>query len=107
MGDFGVDVTGLRALSGRLRAGVDELGAVLAELSGATSGQLGSDSLDGACQEFQQAWQHGMSLIRANVTRVAAGLDATAAAYQRHEHDLATLLAGIPSAGGGDVGGHG
>lgn len=68
MGDFSVDVTSLRALSWRLRAGANELGAALAALSGATPGRLGTPSLDEACQDFQQQWQHGMSLIRENVT---------------------------------------
>jgi uncharacterized protein YukE len=95
MGNFSVDVASLRALSGRLRAGADELSAVLGELSGVTPGQLGTASLDEACQEFQEKWQHGMSLMRENVTRVGAGLDATAATYQQHEQQLSQLFGSL------------
>ena len=95
MGDFSVDVTRLRALSGQLRTAADELGAALGELSRATPGQLGTGSLDEACRDFQLQWQHGMSLIRENVNRVGAGLDATAGAYQQHDQDIAQLFAGV------------
>lgn len=95
VGDLSVDVAGLRALSVELRAGADELGAALGELSGATPGQLGSASLDEACEYFQHKWRHGMSLIRENVTRAGTGLDATADAYQQHEQDAATLFGAI------------
>ena len=95
MEDFSVAVTSLRALSFRLRAGADELGAALGDLAGATPGQLGSASLDEACDGFRQRWQHGVSLIRDNVTRAGAGLDATADAYQQHEQDVAQLFGAI------------
>lgn len=101
MGDFSVDVASLRALSDRLRAGADELGAALGELSEATPGQLATASLDEACQDFQQRWRHGMSLIRDNVTKVGTGLDATAGAYQLHEQQAGQLFGRLlnPDAG--------
>jgi uncharacterized protein YukE len=100
VGDFRVDVASLRALSGRLRGAADELGAALGELSGASAGRLGAASLDEACQDFERQWQHGLSLIRDNVTKVGAGLDATAAAYQQHEQDLARLFTGVAATEG-------
>jgi len=93
--DISVDVESLRALSGRLRAGADQLQAVLDELAAETPGRLGTPALDDACERFHRDWRYGMSLIRRNVDRAGAGLDTTADVYQQHELDAARLFGSL------------
>lgn len=81
MSGFFVDLDALTALGQQLEGAREQLDGALAALGETAAGQLGTDDLDRACDEFRQSWSHGLGKLGECVQAVGEGIVAARAEY--------------------------
>lgn len=84
-GTFKVDVHELGYISRKLDESVTGMQTVTRKMDQATARQLGHDSLDSACSDFQSKWKYGIGQIAGLANSIRGSIDATAESYRQCE----------------------
>ncbi len=92
-GTFKVDVHELGSISRKLEQSVTGMRTVTRKMDQATAGQLGHDSLDSACSDFQSKWKYGIGQIAELANSIRGSIDATAESYRACEAGIQQAFA--------------
>ncbi|GAB7032638.1 hypothetical protein JCM4914_40990 [Streptomyces platensis subsp. malvinus] len=91
-GTFQVDIEELGRISRKLDESVAGMHTVTQRMDQATTGQLGHESLDSACGEFQTKWNYGIGQIAKLANSIRGSIDATAHSYRTCEMGIQQAL---------------
>lgn len=92
-GTFQVDVHELSGISQKLDESVSGMRTVTGRMDEATAGQLGHESLDSACADFQSKWKYGIGQVSELANAVRGSIDATAESYRTCEAGIQQAFA--------------
>lgn len=91
-GTFRVDIEELGRISRKLDESVTGMRTVTQKMDHATAGQLGHESLDSACEDFQSKWKYGIGQITKLAGSIRGSIDATAHSYRTCEMGIQQAL---------------
>ena len=91
-GTFRVDIEELGRISQRLDEGITGMHTAMQKMNQATADQLGHESLDSACADFQSKWNYGIGQIAKLATSIRGSIDATAHSYRTCEMGIQQAL---------------
>ncbi|NLU66045.1 hypothetical protein [Streptomyces sp. HNM0574] len=88
MADFEVDLAELRKLKSKLTSSKDRMEESLRRMKDTGPKNLGKRSLDAACEDFEDDWEHGLSETKKRIEILEEGIDAILKNYEKTESEI-------------------
>jgi exonuclease VII small subunit len=89
---FEVDLDELRRLKKKLQASKERLEESLRRMKDTGPKNLGKRSLDSACEDFEDDWEHGLSETKKRIQTLEEGVDAILKNYEKTEAEIQKSL---------------
>ncbi|RAJ69105.1 hypothetical protein K378_01994 [Streptomyces sp. Amel2xB2] len=86
--DFQVDLSELRQLKQKLTKSKDRLEESLRRMKDTGPKNLGKRSLDSACEDFEDDWEHGLNETKKRIEILEEGIDAILKNYEKTESEI-------------------
>ncbi|UGY93911.1 ubiquinol-cytochrome C chaperone family protein [Streptomyces gobiensis] len=97
MSDFTVSLAELRKLKKKLEESESQLEEALRRMEATGPKNLGKRSLDKACEDFEDSWEHGLSETKKRIKTLNEALPAIIKAYEKTEEEIKS---GMDKSGG-------
>ena len=86
--DFEVDLGELRKLKSKLKSSKERLEESLRRMKDTGPKNLGKHSLDRACADFEDDWEHGLNETKERIQTLEDGIDAILKNYEKTEAEI-------------------
>ena len=92
---FQVDLDVLQRMTKTLGDAGDHMQAALKAMSSAQGGQVGTDALNKAADDFQHTWQYGLGQLQQAIKETSEGVKKAHDAYQQCDDGIAQAMSKI------------
>jgi hypothetical protein len=89
---FNVDLDVLASFVSTLHESDAHMSSALEAMSSGAAGQIGTDELNGAADDFQSTWQYGLKQLGKTIAETTEGVSKAHDAYQSCEDQLGGVL---------------
>ncbi|MEU7150019.1 hypothetical protein AB0B15_18600 [Streptomyces sp. NPDC045456] len=88
MSDFSVDLAQLRKLKKKLEDSESQMEEALRRMKDTGPKNLGKRSLDKACEDFEDDWEHGLKETKKRLKTLNEALPSILKAYEKTEEEI-------------------
>lgn len=100
---FQVDLDVLQRMTRTLSDAGDQMDSALKAMSASQAGQIGTDALDKAADEFQSTWHYGLGKLKDAIKETSEGVKKAHDAYKQCDDGIEQAMAEINSQAMGTI----
>lgn len=100
---FQVDLDTLGSMASSLKSAEDQMDAALRTMAGSQGGDIGTNEINNAANEFQETWKYGFFQLKSMIEKLSDGVGKSHDFYQQADQSIEKAMQSINGGLGGAV----